>query len=173
MNGKTITPYSPAKVSTDDVIVCGNNTAREIKLVSGEAPQITKKREGGNIEKYEPTAKRKMDQQVQASHLLVKHDKSRNPTSWRQSSKITRTKDEARTILEGYRTQIVSGEAKFADLASQFSDCSSAKRGGDLGPFGRGQMQKPFEDATFALKVGELSGIVDSDSGLHIILRTA
>lgn len=172
MNGKAITPYSPAKVSTDDVIVCGNNKASEIKLVPGEAPQVTKKREGGNIEKYEPTAKRKMDQQVQASHLLVKHNKSRNPTSWR-SPNITRTKDEARTILEGYRAQIVSGDAKFSELASQFSDCSSAKRGGDLGPFGRGQMQKPFEDATFALKVGELSGIVDSDSGLHIILRTA
>lgn len=111
-------------------------------------------------------------EQVQASHLLVKHNKSRNPSSWRTPN-ITRTKDEAREILEGYRQQIVSGEAKFADLASQFSDCSSAKRGGDLGPFGRGMMQKPFEDASFALAVGEMSGIVDSDSGLHIILRTA
>jgi NIMA-interacting peptidyl-prolyl cis-trans isomerase 1 len=37
--------------------------------------------------------------------------------------------------------------------------------------FGRGQMQKPFEDATFALPVGGLSGIVDTDSGIHIILR--
>ena len=44
-------------------------------------------------------------------------------------------------FLPGYRAKIVSGEATFEELASQFSDCSSAKRGGDLGPFGRGQMQ--------------------------------
>lgn len=41
------------------------------------------------------------------------------------------------------------------------------------GPFGRGQMQKPFEEATYALKVGDISDIVDTDSGVHIIKRTA
>ena len=49
--------------------------------------------------------------------------------------------------------QIKSGEKSFEELASEYSDCSSAKRGGDLGPFGRGQMQKPFEEATFGLEV--------------------
>lgn len=67
----------------------------------------------------------------------------------------------------------MSGQATFEELASQFSDCSSAKRGGDLGPFGRGQMQKPFEEAAFNLKVGEMSGPVWTDSGVHIIKRTA
>lgn len=67
----------------------------------------------------------------------------------------------------------MSGKASFAELAQQFSDCSSAKRGGDLGPFGHGAMQRPFELAAFALKVGELSEPVVSDSGVHIILRTA
>ena len=70
-----------------------------------------------------------------------------------------------------YRRQIVDGERSFEEIASEVSDCSSAKRGGDLGSFGRGQMQKPFEDVSFALKVGELSEPVWTDSGVHIIKR--
>jgi len=64
-------------------------------------------------------------------------------------------------------------EAEFAEASAKRSDCGSYANGGDLGAFGRGAMQKPFEDATFALKVGEMSDIVSTDSGLHIILRTA
>lgn len=90
--------------------------------------------------------------EVQASHLLVKHAGSRRPSSWREE-KITRTKEEAINILKGYRQQIVNKEKTFEELATQFSDCSSAKRGGDLGPFGKGQMQRAFEVAAFGLKV--------------------
>ncbi|KFQ43173.1 Peptidyl-prolyl cis-trans isomerase NIMA-interacting 1, partial [Nestor notabilis] len=110
---------------------------------------------------------------VRCSHLLVKHNQSRRPSSWRQD-KITRTKDEALVLIngKGYIQKIKSGEEDFESLASQFSDCSSAKAGGDLGVFGRGQMQKPFEDASFALRAGEMSGPVFTESGIHIILRT-
>ena len=111
---------------------------------------------------------------ARASHLLVKHRGSRRPSSWREEN-ITRSKEDARQILQGYLDTIQSSgdiPTKFAELASQFSDCSSAKRGGDLGVWERGQMQKSFDDAAFDLQIGELSGIVDSDSGLHIILRT-
>jgi len=75
--------------------------------------------------------------------------------------------------LLALREEIVAGKRTFEDIARVESDCSSAAKGGDLGSFGRGAMQKPFEDAAFGLKVGELSGPVDSDSGVHIILRTA
>lgn len=109
---------------------------------------------------------------IQCAHLLVKHAGSRRPSSWREE-KITRTKDEALKILTEYQSRITSGEATLQELASKYSDCSSAKRGGDLGAFGHGVMQKPFEEAAFALKVGELSDVVDTDSGLHLIFRTA
>ena len=49
----------------------------------------------------------------------------------------------------GFRAQIESGEVSFEALAQRESDCSSAKRGGDLGYFGPKEMQKPFEDATY------------------------
>eukprot|EP01090_Pellita_catalonica_P013498 TRINITY_DN3222_c0_g1_i2.p1 TRINITY_DN3222_c0_g1~~TRINITY_DN3222_c0_g1_i2.p1 ORF type:complete len:161 (-),score=22.45 TRINITY_DN3222_c0_g1_i2:20-502(-) len=110
-------------------------------------------------------------QKVRASHLLVKHRDSRRPASWKEST-ITRTKAEAIALLEGFRKRIESGEISFEDLAKKESDCSSAKRGGDLGPFQRGQMQKPFEDAAFGLDIGQMSGIVDTASGVHIVLRT-
>ncbi|XP_042506838.1 peptidyl-prolyl cis-trans isomerase Pin1-like [Macadamia integrifolia] len=114
--------------------------------------------------------------QVRASHILIKHQGSRRKASWKDPEGriiINTTRDSAVSQLKALREDIVTGKAKFEDLASRYSDCNSAKRGGDLGPFGRGQMQKPFEEATYALKVGEISDIVDTDSGSHIIMRTA
>ena len=61
--------------------------------------------------------------------------------------------------------------AMFVQLATDTSDCASFRRGGDLGLFGRGQMQKPFEDAAFALRINELSGVVNTGSGSHILIR--
>lgn len=107
--------------------------------------------------------------------MLVKHQGSRRPASWKDpEGKIIQktTRDDAVAQLQQFKSDIESGKSTLADLASKNSDCSSAKRGGDLGWFGRGQMQEPFEKAAFALKVGELSDIIDTESGSHIILRT-
>ncbi|RWS28207.1 peptidyl-prolyl cis-trans isomerase NIMA-interacting 1-like protein [Leptotrombidium deliense] len=114
----------------------------------------------------------KDNEKIRCSHLLVKHKESRRPSSWREET-ITRSKEDARKLIAQYRDQIVSGETTIEELAESYSDCSSSKRGGDLGFFTRGAMQKPFEDAAFALGVGELSPLVETDSGVHIIKRTA
>jgi NIMA-interacting peptidyl-prolyl cis-trans isomerase 1 len=118
------------------------------------------------LDKYKNQPKK-----VRASHLLIKHNGSRRPASWK-SDKITRSREEAIEILQGHLRRIQAGEATLSEIAQTESDCSSAKRGGDLGFFERGQMQPPFEKATFDLDINEISGIVETDSGVHIIQRT-
>lgn len=73
-------------------------------------------------------------------------------------------------ILE-HEEKIRSGQTSLANLAISESDCSSARKMGDLGFFGKGDMQKEFEDAAFALKPGQLSHVVETASGLHLIER--
>lgn len=68
---------------------------------------------------------------IRCAHLLVKHRDSRRPSSWREST-ITRSKEEAIEILRGYEQRIKSGEIRLADLAVSESDCSSARKKGDL-----------------------------------------
>lgn len=68
---------------------------------------------------------------IRCSHLLVKHRDSRRPSSWREAD-ITRSKEEAIEILKGYEERIQSGEATLGDIAVSESDCSSARKKGDL-----------------------------------------
>ncbi|PMD18166.1 peptidyl-prolyl cis-trans isomeras-like protein 1 [Hyaloscypha hepaticicola] len=107
---------------------------------------------------------------IRASHLLVKHKDSRRPSSWREAE-IKRTKEEAMSIILGHEARIRSGQTSLGQLAVSESDCSSARKMGDLGFFGKGDMQKEFEDAAFQLKPGEVSHVVETASGLHLIER--
>ena len=68
---------------------------------------------------------------IRAAHLLVKHKESRRPSSWREAQ-ITRTKEEAMSIILGHEARIRSGETSLGDLAITESDCSSARKRGDL-----------------------------------------
>merc|ERR1711920_939521 len=132
---------------------------------------------GGIEDDRESAKKKKIDDKVSmvsCRHILVKHKDSRRPSSWK-SEKITRSKEEAIEIVEGFRRKLKEAEEVepvFVAIARQESDCNSNKRGGDLGKFGRGKMQKPFEKAAFNLKIGELSKPVTTLSGIHIIYRT-
>eukprot|EP00188_Purpureofilum_apyrenoidigerum_P005100 Plantae.Rhodophyta-Purpureofilum_apyrenoidigerum.ctg63272.p1 GENE.Plantae.Rhodophyta-Purpureofilum_apyrenoidigerum.ctg63272~~Plantae.Rhodophyta-Purpureofilum_apyrenoidigerum.ctg63272.p1 ORF type:complete len:112 (-),score=20.40 Plantae.Rhodophyta-Purpureofilum_apyrenoidigerum.ctg63272:276-611(-) len=108
--------------------------------------------------------------EVRASHILIKHRDSRRPSSWKEPT-VTRTKAQAVEELRAIQDRLAGGES-FEQIASVESHCSSAKQGGDLGAFGRGMMMKPFEDATYVLGIGEVSGIVETDSGVHLVKRT-
>jgi peptidyl-prolyl cis-trans isomerase NIMA-interacting 1 len=78
-----------------------------------------------------PSAAQKTDGKIRAAHLLIKHKDSRRPKSWREET-ITRTKEEAISILLGHEQRIRSGATTLAELATTESDCSSSRKGGDL-----------------------------------------
>ncbi len=97
-------------------------------------------------------------EQIKASHILVKVDPQADETQ----------KAAARKKIEEIQQKLKKGE-DFATLAKESSQCPSSDKGGDLGYFGRGQMVKPFDDAAFALAPGEVSPIVETKFGYHII----
>jgi peptidyl-prolyl cis-trans isomerase SurA len=110
--------------------------------------------------------KRQKVEELHARHILIMHDESK-----RKPPSIKRTKEEARKLIEDVAAKLEAGE-DFAALARELSDCPSGKRaGGDLGTFPKGRMAPPFEKATLALKPHEVSGIVETDFGFHIIER--
>jgi len=103
----------------------------------------------------------KQPEQVRASHILIKVDPKAEADE----------KAKARWEIEEVRKKLAKG-GDFAALAKEFSQCPSKAQGGDLGFFERGQMVKPFEEAAFALKPGQTSGIVESEFGYHLIRVT-
>jgi peptidyl-prolyl cis-trans isomerase D len=103
-------------------------------------------------------------EQRQASHILIAIAKNTTEAE----------KQAAKAKAEDILHQIKATPDKFAALAKQYSqDSGSASKGGDLGMFGKGAMVKPFEDAAFKLKAGEVSDLVQSDFGYHIIKLTS
>ncbi len=105
-------------------------------------------------------------EQVKARHILIAVKGS--PAA--QKGKKELTNAEAKAKAESLRNDIVAGKAKFEDIAKKESDdTESGKNGGELGPFGRGQMVPEFEQAAFSAKVGEVTPVVKTQFGYHII----
>ncbi len=95
-----------------------------------------------------------------ASHILIKAE----------SSESAADKQKAKARAEELLAEVRKAPTRFAELAKKNSqDPGSAPKGGDLDFFGRGAMVKPFEDAAFGMKAGEISPVIQSDFGYHII----
>jgi peptidyl-prolyl cis-trans isomerase C len=100
----------------------------------------------------------KLPESVRASHILIGIDAKST-----DADKL-KAKEKAETVLKK-----VKGGEDFATAAKENSTCPSSKQGGDLGFFTKGQMVPAFENAAFSLKPGELSDVVETQFGYHII----
>jgi peptidyl-prolyl cis-trans isomerase D len=97
-------------------------------------------------------------EQRQASHILI------------TAGKDAKEREAAKKKAEEVRKEVLKSPDKFAELAKKYSqDPGSSEQGGDLGSFGRGAMVKPFENAVFKLKPGEVSDVVETEFGYHVI----
>ena len=108
-----------------------------------------------------------VEERIRAKHILVAYR-----GALRAAPSIVRSREEAYARAHEALNRAQNGDA-FETLVEEYSDdLGSAARGGDLGEFGRQDMVAEFSDAAFKLKPGELSDVVESQFGFHVILRT-
>ncbi|HEY5975636.1 MAG TPA: peptidylprolyl isomerase [Geobacteraceae bacterium] len=143
-----------AEITRKDVVISSfveREIAGKIKVSDDEI----KKFYNENKDKFSQEA------QVRASHILCGFDAKATDEEKKKA------KEKAAGLLKE-----VKGGKDFAELAKANSTCPSSAQGGDLGYFGKGQMVPPFEQAAFALKPGEVSDVVETQFGYHIIKLT-
>ena len=140
----------PERVKAEYVVLSLDALLTQVKVSDAEV----KTWYDGHQDRYQEPEERR------ASHVLISSDGDAG-------------KEKAKAKAEEVLKDIQKNPSRFAELAKQHSqDPGSAQKGGDLGYFGRGMMVKPFEDAVFRQKEGEISGLVESDFGYHIIKVT-
>ena len=105
-------------------------------------------------------------EQISARHILIAYQGAQ-----RAAENVTRTKDEARALAAQVLSDVRGGK-DWDELWKQYSNEPGGQEGGSLGIFGRGQMVPAFEKAAFALKVDELSEVVETPFGFHVVQRT-
>ncbi|SNB44924.1 peptidylprolyl isomerase [Geobacter sp. DSM 9736] len=154
LNANSLTEKELKELTRKDIII--NNlvekeVASRITVPDSEAEKFYKE----NIDKF------KRPESIKASHILVGVD----------SKASAEDKKKAREKADGLLKKIKEG-GDFAVLAKENSTCPSSAQGGDLGYFGKGQMVPPFEKAAFSLKPGEVSDVVETQFGYHIIKLT-
>ncbi|HEX5126997.1 MAG TPA: SurA N-terminal domain-containing protein [Rhodocyclaceae bacterium] len=143
----------PPRIKVEYVTLSSDQIAAQTKVSDADA----KKWYDDHISQYQAPEERR------ASHILIAVD----------SKASKEAHDAARKKAEDVLAKLKAKPSDFARLAKEVSqDDLSAAKGGDLGFFGRNAMVKPFEDAVFALKPNQMSGIVETEFGYHIILLT-
>lgn len=145
----------PAQLKAEYVVLSKDAVAEQLSIAEADV----RKEYDAHPERFSQGEERRV------SHILIQADKSAGDAA------LKTAKEKAEVLLK----QVAAKPDDFARLARENSqDPGSAEKGGDLGFFGRGAMVKEFEDAAFGLKKeGELSGVVQSDFGFHIIKLTA
>jgi peptidyl-prolyl cis-trans isomerase C len=145
------------RLKSDTRIDISINKMMEAEAATGQAPADAQVRDfyDKNPDKF------KQDEAVRASHILFKVEESADAATKKQ------VKDQAEAVLK----QVRAG-ADFAELAKKHSADGSAQQGGDLNFFTKGQMVPAFDQAAFTLKTGEISDIVTTQFGYHIIKVT-
>jgi peptidyl-prolyl cis-trans isomerase C len=150
-----ITPDEYAKRVRDNVIIrvaIDSLVDKEVKI----APEEVRAYYDKNPDQF------KQPETVRASHILIRC----------APDATDEVKKEKRTQIESVRALVKGGE-KFADVAKKFSeDPGSAPNGGDLGFFGRGQMVPEFDAAAFSLKTNEVSDVITTQFGYHVLMVT-
>jgi peptidyl-prolyl cis-trans isomerase D len=144
---------SPEQASIEYVVLDIEAMKRQVTVTDEEL----RKYYDENIARYTTPEERR------ASHILIAADKALAAPE----------RAKAKAKADGLLSEITKTPAAFAELARKNSnDPGSAVKGGDLDFFARGAMVKPFEDTAYVLKVGETSGVVETDFGFHIIRLT-
>ncbi|MGP1718261.1 MAG: SurA N-terminal domain-containing protein [Methylophilus sp.] len=144
---------APAKVKLQFTLLSAAGLVGQVAVSDEEVKQ----------DYEENAAKYQGNEQRQASHILIGFN----------SNASAAEKDAAKEKAASILAQVKANPKSFEKLAIEFSqDTGSAGKGGDLGSFGRGAMVKPFENAAFSMKVGDISDLVESEFGYHIIKLT-
>jgi peptidyl-prolyl cis-trans isomerase C len=163
----------PSPADFEKALTCANLTEKQFKTFTRKnivIDNLLQKEVLGKISVSEADAKKfydenqdkfKAPEQTRASHVLITVDQKATPEE----------KKKAKEKADAIRKRVAGGE-DFAAVAKAESKCPSAAKGGDLGYFGKGQMVPAFEEAAASLKPGQISDVVDTQFGYHIIKVT-
>lgn len=151
-----ISYYADSREEFEEILAASNYSISQLK------DEIRKElaREGSSKVLWEEVVE---DVEVQERDLIAKVEEVRA-----RHILIDKEEEEARGLANQLRERILEGES-LSELATTYSSCPSASDGGDLGFFQRGSMVGPFEEVAFSLPIGEISDVVETEFGYHII----